>query len=107
MLLITHQYFGCCCVVLSQIKDFSVSLSSAREEMDKKLGGTMVQSGHKDIPYHRMPCSAYRLGGVGCKGLTTAQGQPGHCSVGVDKLHCACFSEFIFIITIIISSSSS
>lgn len=64
----------------------------------------LTQAGHRDIPDHRMPCSAYELGGVGWKGLTTALGQAGHWSVGDEKLYYACFSGFIFITAIIISS---
>lgn len=86
-----------------------MSLSSASE--DKKLGGTMAQGAGPSWPQgHSIPQNAMlsiQTEGGGCKGLTTAQGQAGHCSVGVEKLYCACFLELIFITTIIIITSSS
>lgn len=63
--------------------------------MHKKPGGVwpgqLTQTGQRDIPYHRMSCPVYKLGGVGQKLSISAQEGEGHWSVDGEQLYWALF----------------
>lgn len=70
MLLITHQCFvvAVWCYPKSRTFQCPCPLPVRTKSWEGPWPRELAQAGHRDILYHRMPCSAYKLGEVAARG---------------------------------------
>lgn len=65
--LITHRCFSCFLLVLTLIKDLSVSQALPAGRCTRKWEGAwpgeLTPTGHRVYPYHRLSCPVYKLWG--------------------------------------------
>lgn len=67
IMLITHRCFSCFLLVLTLIKDLSVSQALPAGRCTRKWEGAwpgeLTPTGHRVYPYHRLSCPVYKLWG--------------------------------------------